>query len=217
VLGIKRGSGLLLSSLSNYPDLKRTDYHNERELIAALSRGEAGAFDRVFDLYGRRLYAFSMDYLKSREEAQEVVQEVFYKIWKNRASLNPALSFKAYVFKIAFNHIRELFVKLARERNYLNEIVRDSVVFTTDMDEQTNYQSLLEMVDRLIGELPARQKEILIMRKKEGRPVKEIATELGLSAKTVENHITEAMNRIRKSLEGEQLAGILFFSLFVSY
>jgi RNA polymerase sigma-70 factor (ECF subfamily) len=55
------------------------------------------------------------------------------------------------------------------------------------------------------------------MRKKEGRPVKEIATELGLSAKTVENHITEAMNRIRKSLEGEQLAGILFFSLFVSY
>lgn len=187
----------------------------ERSLVTALRRGDAGAFDKIFRIYGKRLYGFALGYLKSKAEAEEVVQEVFYKIWKNHESLNPDLSFKAYIFKIAYNHIQELFLKLAQKKNYLNEIVSSSVPFTTEMDERMNYQSLLELVDRLIDQLPNRQREILIMRKKDGKPLKEIADELGISPKTVENHITEAMKRIRDGLTGEHLAGLLFFYLFV--
>jgi RNA polymerase sigma-70 factor (ECF subfamily) len=191
------------------------DIYTERKLIEGISKGDAAAFDKIFGIYGRRLYYFALGYLKSKDEAEEVVQEVFYKIWKNRESLNPDFSFKAYIFKIAYNHIQELFLKLARERNYLNEVVSSSLDFTTEMDERMNYQSLLEMVDRLIAQLPGRQREILIMRKKEGKPVKDIAAELGIFPKTVENHITEAMKKIREGLAGEDLAGLLFFCLFV--
>ncbi|MEL7585463.1 MAG: RNA polymerase sigma-70 factor [Prolixibacteraceae bacterium] len=189
--------------------------HTERGLVAALRKSDASAFDRIFKIYGRRLYYFALGYLKSKPEAEEVVQEVFYKIWKNRESLNPELSFKAYIFKIAYNHIQELFLKLAQERKYLSELVNTSIDFTAEMDEQINYQSLLELVDRLILQLPARQREILIMRKKDGRSVKEIAAALNISPKTVENHITEAIRKIKGELAGEQLGGLLFFFLFI--
>jgi RNA polymerase sigma-70 factor (ECF subfamily) len=189
--------------------------HTEKSLIAALRKSDAGAFDKIFSIYGRRLYYFALGYLKSKDEAEEVVQEVFYKIWKNRESLNPDLSFKAYIFKIAYNHIQELFLKLAQERNYLNEIINSSADFTTDMDDRINYQSLLDLVDRLIERLPDRQREIFIMRKKENKPLKDIAAELGISPKTVENHMTEAMKKLKEGMAGEHLAGLLFFCLFI--
>lgn len=189
--------------------------HIEKRLVATLSKGDAEAFDRIFKIYGRRLYYFALGYLKSKAEAEEVVQEVFYRIWKNREALNPDLSFKAYIFRIAYNHIQELFLRLSQERKYLNEIVNSSVSFTTDMDERINYQSLLELVNRLIDQLPGRQREILIMRKKDGIPLKDIAFKLGISPKTVENHITEAMKKIKEGLAGEPLAGLLFFYLFM--
>ncbi|MGV8095757.1 MAG: RNA polymerase sigma factor [Mangrovibacterium sp.] len=192
-----------------------SEIHTEKSLIAALRKSDAGAFDKIFSIYDRRLYYFALGYLKSKDEAEEVVQEVFYKIWKNRESLNPDLSFKAYIFKIAYNHIQELFLKLAQGRNYLNEIINSSVDFTTDMDDRINYQSLLDLVDRLIERLPDRQREIFIMRKKENKPLKDIAAELGISPKTVENHMTEAMKKLKEGMAGEHLAGLLFFCLFI--
>jgi RNA polymerase sigma-70 factor (ECF subfamily) len=188
----------------------------ERDLVAALRRGDTRAFDKLFKSYGKRLYGFALGYLKSKDEAEGVVQEVFYKIWKKHELLNPDFSFKAYIFKIAYNHIQELFLKLAQKRNYRDEIVNISVPFTTEMDERINYQSLLELVDRLIDQLPGRQREILIMRKKDGKAIKDIAVELGISPKTVENHITEAMKKVRDGLAGEHLSGLLFFCLFVN-
>ena len=180
-----------------------------------MKKGDAQAFDAIFRMYGKRLYYFALGYLKSKPEAEEVVQEVFLKIWKNREGLNPELSFKAYLFKIAFNHIQELFLKLANERKYLNQLVESSVSFTNEMDERINYQSLLELVDGLIHQLPARQRQVFILRKKEGKSLNEIAEELNISPKTVENHITEAMKKIKEGLSEEHIAGLLFFFLFV--
>lgn len=189
--------------------------HIEKNLIIALSKGNAGAFDKIFGIYGKRLYYFALGYLKSKDEAEELVQEVFYKIWKNRESLNPELSFKSYIFKVAYNHIQELFLKLAHERKYQNELIQTSVSFTTEMDDRINYQSLLDLVDQVISKLPARQREILIMRKKDERSVKEIAAVLNISPKTVENHITEAVKKVKSELASEQIGGLLFFFLFI--
>jgi RNA polymerase sigma-70 factor (ECF subfamily) len=195
--------------------LTESDRNKERSLVSELMKGNTVAFDQIFRIYGKRLYYFSLGYLKSKSEAEEVVQEVFYKIWKNRGALNPELSFKAYIFKIAYNHIQELFLKIIRERDYLNEIITSSVDNMTDMDDRMNYQSLLDLVEKLIDRLPERQKEILILRRKDGKPVKDIAAELNISPKTVENHITEAMKKLKDGLAGEHLAGILFFFLFL--
>ncbi|WP_299577835.1 sigma-70 family RNA polymerase sigma factor [uncultured Sunxiuqinia sp.] len=123
--------------------MKELHEHTEKELLYELKNGSAKAFDTLFNTYGKRLYFFALGYLKSEMEAEEVVQEVFYKIWKKRELINPELSFKAYIFKIAFNHIRELFQKLNLQRAYQHEIINQASGFSNRLDEQTNYQSLL--------------------------------------------------------------------------
>jgi RNA polymerase sigma-70 factor (family 1) len=170
----------------------------ESRWVAELKNGNALAFDELFRIYGKRLYHFSLGYLKSKTDAEEVVQEVFMKIWHNRSSLDPELSFNAYLFKIAYRHIAERFRKITQEKKYLHDIASETLVFTADMDERSNYQSLLELVERLIQKLPERQKEVIILRRIEGLSVADIADRLDISPKTVEHHITEALKTLKQ-------------------
>lgn len=187
---------------------------SEKTLLSALKNDDAKAFDQLFADYGKRLYHFAYGYLKSKEDAEGVVQEVFLRIWRNRKKLNPELSFKAYLFKIAYHYILELFEHINRENAHKHQIIEESLVFTEEMNERLNYQMLLQKVEKLIDQLPPRQKEILIKRKKEGVPIKEIAEQLGISPKTVENHLTEALKNLKKGLGEEDLSVLLFFMFF---
>jgi RNA polymerase sigma-70 factor (ECF subfamily) len=188
---------------------------NEILLLKALKKGNAKAFDELFSQYGIRIYHFTYGYLKSKEDAEEVVQEVFLRIWRNRKSIKPELSFKAYLFKIAWHFILEYFERASRQQVYKDQLIEESIQFTSGNEDRLNYQLLLEKVDQLIEQLPSRQKEILIKRRKEDIPVKEIAEQLGIAPKTVENHLTEALKTIRKKLGEDNISAMLFFALFV--
>ncbi len=195
--------------------MKNQEDISEKNYLTALKNDDIKAFDKLFSDYGKRLYYFAFGYLKSKEEAEEVVQEVFLRIWRNRKHLKPDLSFKAYLFKIAYNHILELFDVINRQQAYRHQILEDAIIFTDQTSDHLNYKILLEKVEMLIEKLPPRQKVILLKRKKEGIPVKEIARQLDLSPKTVENHLTEALKNIKKGLGEEEISAMLFFVLFV--
>lgn len=190
--------------------------HTEHELISGLKAGDAESFNELFRYYGKKLYFFAYGYLKSKEDAEEVVQEVFFKIWKFRKTINMELSFKAYLFKIAYNHIQELFLKISREQAYKHEIINSTVESSSDMEERFDYHLLLEITEKIIEQLPPRQKEILLYKRKDGMAVKEIAQILGISPKTVENHLTEALKKLKEGLSKENIAGLVFFTLFVA-
>lgn len=192
------------------------DYNDEAKLVQALKNGDIAAFDKLFSGYGSRLYHFSIGYLKLKEEAEEVVQEVFLRVWRNRSELKPELSFKSYLFTIAYHLILEYFEKINRRLEFKHQIIEESFNFTDDMEDRLNYRLLLEKVDRLIVQLPLRQREILLKRKKGGISVKDIANELKISPKTVENHLTEALKNIKKGLGEEDISSMLFFFLFIN-
>ena len=192
------------------------DSHRENNLVSGLKNGNVESFNELFRFYGKRLYFFAFGYLKSKEEAEEVVQEVFFKVWKSRKMINQDLSFKAYLFKIAYNHIQELFLKISREQAYKHEIINSSIHFSTETEERLDYHSLLELTENIINQLPPRQKEILLYKRKDGLAVKEIANILAISPKTVENHLTEALKKLNEGLANEKIAGLIFFSLFIA-
>lgn len=188
--------------------------NKEKDWVVGLIKGNQDAFQNIFEEYSKRIFIFAKGYLKSNEEAEEVVQEVFVKIWKVRTSINTELSFKSYLFKITYNYIRELFLKKNRESAYKHEILDFAVDFDNRTEESLDYNSLLELVEKLIDNLPPRQKEIILLRKKQGLPVKEIASILDISHRTVEKHLSEALKNLKQGLSEKQIAGLLFFALF---
>jgi len=186
----------------------------EPELVKALSKGEIRAFNDLFQLYGNRIYRFAIGYMKSQTEAEELVQDVFLKVWERRFELKDNLSFKAYLFTIAFNLIRKHFTKKALMHKYLEKQVLDD--FDFDTSQNIDFNSTKKLIDTIVDQLPPKRKIVFIRSRFEGFSVTEIAEELGTSPKTVENQLGEALKFVRDHLKSEKFAVIIFFILFCS-
>jgi RNA polymerase sigma-70 factor (family 1) len=191
-----------------------TQISTDSGLVKALSRGEINAFNKLFQLYGDRIFRFGLGYLKSEADAEELVQDVFMKVWDKRFDLKEELSFKSYIFTIAFNIIRKHFVKKVMTAKYFEQQICEDIDFSTD--QNIDYQSTKKNIDLIIEQLPPKRKEVFIKSRFEGCTVKEIAEELGTSPKTVENQLGEALKFIREHLGKVDLATTLFFILFYS-
>jgi len=186
---------------------------NDTDLVKALSKGNVLAFNTLFKRYGQRLYRFAHGYLKSDAESEEIVQEVFSKVWETRSKLKHDLSFKSYLFTIAFNVIKKHF----RAKAYLSEYFRNEMFDDLDLrtTQDINYNSLKSYLSKIVDTLPERRREIFIKSRFEGLSIEEIAREFDISHKTVENQITTALKYIRSYLKREDLQVVLFAALFL--
>jgi len=208
----------LKQSLNKTTTLAMTSIFKHIDYLAVknLKQGDVKAFDDLFKKYSSRLYNFSVKYLKSTEEAEEVVQEVFLYIWDKREGLRPDNSFNAYIFTIAYNIIKKYFIKKSRDNAYKDDLIYTLLQQENNLDKVIDYKFLLEKVELIINSLPNRRKEIFIKRKYDGLSVKQIADELGISPNTVENQLASARKQILNELQKEKLAGLIFFMLFIS-
>ena len=183
--------------------------------VTNLKEGDIASFDKLFHKYADRLYHFSFKYLKSIEEAEEVVQAVFLYIWENREGLKPEYSFNSYLFTIASNMVKKAFQKKARENQFKDDLLTLFIEQHGNIEQTVVYKVLLKKVERIIDSMPPKRKEAFVKRKYNNWPVKEIAAHMGVSPNTIENHLSAAQKQILSELEKEQLTGLLFFALFV--
>lgn len=186
---------------------------NEEQLVKGVSNGNILAFNTLYKAYSNRLYRFAFGYLKSEEEAEELVQEVFTIIWEKRNDLKEELSFKSYLFAIAFNIIRKHF----RTKSYLYEYLKTEINIEQDIQtsQKITYNSLYDYITGLVNQLPDRCKEIFVKSRFQGYSIKEIAEEFGISHKTVENQLTHALKFIRTNLNRENITYIFLLFLFI--
>jgi len=168
----------------------------------------------VYKKYAQRLYAFSLKYLQSVEEAEELVQSVFLKLWENQENLKKETSFKSYLFTIAYNEICNLFRRRKYQKEYTANIKMSQSDSSDAFADQLSYRSILQQVEVIIERLPGKQKAVFIKSRIEGKSTKEIASELGFSPGTVDNYVSEAVKFIRSNLEDDHLALLLFIALF---
>ncbi len=195
--------------------MKNEPYYTEQELISLLRSGSQFAFERLFENYSQKLYRFSLSYLKSETEAEEIVQDVFLKLWENRDKLRNETSFQSYLFTIAFNDIRKNFNKKARDERYRTEILDFLSDENPSIETNPDFETLVVKLESLIDQMPDRRKEIFRKRKQEGKAIRDIAREMEISQKTVENQITEAMNFLKKEFGKDRISGLLFFYIFL--
>ena len=177
--------------------------NNDYKHVNRLKDGDVCAFDELFNKYSERLYLFSLKYLKSVEDAEEIVQAVFLYIWENRKGLKPEASFNSYLFTIAYNLVKKQFLKKAHDNAYKDEILYLSLEEEDCLNKAIDYKCLLTYVELIIEKLPPKRKEVFIKRKFHEMPVKDIAAELGISPNTVENHLTAAQNQMISELQRE--------------
>jgi len=171
------------------------------ELVLKLREGDVVAFDLVYEKYAGRLYGFTLKYLKSTDETEELVQSVFLKVWENHKTLNKELSFKSYLFTIAYNEICNIFRRRRHLQKFIGKQLIQNYKTSSETEELIDYNSILVQVDKIITTLPERQRIIFMKSRKEGKSNKDIANELGLSSGTVDNYISESVKFIRSNLQ----------------
>ena len=186
----------------------------DSELVGRLQKGDVESFDLIFKKYGDRLFGFALLYLKSKEDAEELVQDVFLIIWANRKNLKKESSLKSYLFTIAYHKMCRLFRKKQIHEKYKEEAgFTDSK--SINLEEQLEYNATLEQVYQLIEKLPEKQKIIFIKSRREGKSTREIAKEMNLAPGTVDNQISAALKFLRKRMQGDNFALLLFYVIFI--
>ncbi len=190
--------------------------NSNTELIKLLKKGDMKAFDIIYKKYSRRLYGFIFRYVKQEADTEEIVQEVFIKIWKSRDKLDIYSSFESFLFTISHNATVNLLKKRATEQKYLEHVKSlQHVNETYELTDEIHYNELKQKFHGLLNELTPRQKEIFELSREEGLSHKEIAEKLGISTNTVKNHLVTTLTFLKSKLDNGFIISGMFVSLFL--
>ena len=192
-----------------------TELGNDNNLVQLLQKGNVAAFDSLFEVYSPKLFGFALKYFKNETDAEELVQEVFVKVWENHKNLKSELSFKSYLFTIALNQIRKYFNQKAISLRYMESLQNELQIDEHPTTQNDDYETFMKQINQLIEQMPFRRREIFTKSKLEGKSSKVIADELNISPGTVDNQVSEAIRFIRSQLKKENLVLVLFSVLFV--
>lgn len=183
----------------------------EQELIDFLKKGDAVAFEKVFKTYFKPLHAYAFYILKSDVSAREVIQQLFYKIWEKRESLSVHTSMKAYLYKSVYNECMLHLKKKKNKEAYLSHMLKqDSNKLAQGASEKIEATDLEIRLQKALNELPEQCRTIFQLNRFEGLKYHEVASQMGLSIKTIENQMGKALKRLRIAL-AEFLPLIIYF------
>jgi RNA polymerase sigma-70 factor (family 1) len=162
---------------------------------------DALAYKELFLLYHSRLINFSASITHSKESAEEVVSDVFLKIWQNRNSLNRIENFHLYIYIITKNLSINRFLKSKKEKTFsLDEAVVEFKSIYLDPEQLIMTAEMFTKIRYAICELPPRCQLIFKLVKEDGLKYREVAELLNLSVKTIENQMTIALRKIGQSM-----------------
>lgn len=192
--------------------------YNDSFLVRQVANGNETAFLKLFNHYKDDIYRYSMSMLKQREYAEEIVQDVFLKVWLSRENLNPQLSFKSYIFTITRNLTLNSLQKAANDKKMKESVFYHTPLASNATDiiyEEAYFEKLKQQA---VNRLSPKRKHIFELSREKGMSYDQISEELGISKNTVKNQMSCALNTIRDFLFAhENLTSILFYSFFSNF
>ena len=186
---------------------------DDKAYVECLKKDDFTAFDALFHKYSESLYAFALSITRDSFAAEEVTQLVFLKVWEKREQIKEHLSFKSFLFSVAYHETISWLRKEKSEKVRIGEFVRISGFQTNETEQTVEFRNIEGLANQLIHEMPVKRKEIFLLSRKQGFSNKEIAIRLGISIKTVENQMTSALKYLREKLGKHDILGLLFYFL----
>lgn len=188
--------------------------YDEKKLLFELRNGSKQAFEKIYKLYSTRLYGNLLKLVKSEVEAQEILQEVFIKIWDSRQTLDIDKSFRSWLFKIAENKVYDFFRKAARDKKKEARLLAIASSEYSPIEELLLNKEKTVILQKAIEALPPQRQQIFRLCKLEGKSYKEVSELLGISVSTISDHIVKATKTVRDYFESNEQALVVFPILF---
>ncbi|MBL7736673.1 MAG: sigma-70 family RNA polymerase sigma factor [Chitinophagaceae bacterium] len=171
--------------------------HIEEPLLIAVSKGDQSAFTALFRKYSGLVYAFLSEHTGSSHVADDLVQDIFTKIWLSRESLIEIRQFRSFLFVLARNHALNDIKKCIRERRRHTEWMINQLQASEEKDQQ-RWDAQLDIIEQAVELLPEQQQKVWIMSRRKAMKYHEIAAEMRLSKETVKKYIQHANSSIIK-------------------
>lgn len=170
------------------------------DLLAMVKMDQMDAFEEMYNRHWKKLYIFAYKRIKSKEIAEEIVQDFLTNLWAGRKTIVVKSSFEGYIYTSIRNLVLNCIAKETR-RNAYSQFIR---LFKTDVDNSTEETVYIKdfyfNLQKELSYLPTKCRSVFEMSRQDNKSNKEIASELGISEKTVESHLTKAIRRLRVNL-----------------
>lgn len=175
--------------------------YNEHRLLQELQQGHSQAFLELYNIYHPALYHYVLRFVKSPAIAEDILQDVFLKIWEIRERINPDLSFKAYLYRISRNSVFKLMKKIAVDENLRLQVMQQFRQTVSDADLKVSWQQYETILQAAIANLSPQRQKVFLLCREEGKTYEQVAAELNLSRHTVKEHMGLAMKSIKEYFE----------------
>jgi RNA polymerase sigma-70 factor (family 1) len=170
---------------------------NEKAILEQVAAGDEQAFTRLFTHYSGWIYATSYKLTDSSHTAEEIVQDVFLKIWLKRAELDKIESFVDYLYVMARNQSVSVLRTVIRNRKILHQLATTTDQSVNETENDIIYNDYRSILQEGVNRLPPRQGEIYRLIREKGMKREEVAGLLGISPHTVKAHLREAIRTVR--------------------
>jgi RNA polymerase sigma-70 factor (ECF subfamily) len=194
--------------LANFP-------YNEQEVIELIGQSDENAFAQLFDHYRNKIYSVALKLTHSTTVAEEIVEDVFLKIWLRRAALNEIENFSAYLYTIARNETYRILKQIAKNYKIVLLTENDTLV-DNNTEEYLIGREFTSLLQKAIDRLPHQQKQVYQLMKEGDLKRGEVAELLQIKPETVKFHLAQAMKNIRAYCM-MHLGSSVGFLLFLSF
>ncbi|MBC9915360.1 RNA polymerase sigma factor [Chitinophaga varians] len=174
--------------------------YNEREIVARIAKGDESAFAVFFRHHYQKIYEVGLMLTQTESVAEELVQDVFVKVWKQQAQLPDIMDIPSWLFIIARNDAYKALRRSTRLKVILDTLELPLPV-SNETDEQIIYRNYHELVNKAVSQLPLRQQTAWRLSREEGLKREEIAARMQIRPDTVKEHLSLAIKNIRGFLE----------------
>lgn len=188
--------------------------YSEALLLAQLAEDSELAFRKVFELYHSKIYKVAMMYVKSIPAAEEIVQDVFLKLWTKRKTLQSIQSLESWLFIVTKNHTFNLLKKQASELHAKDKWAAQAVIIDDTLESKVISSDYQRLFNQAILRLPPQQQKIYRLAKEQGMSYEAIGSELALSPLTVKTHMARALAALRIVMKFHMSLIIMLLNFF---
>jgi RNA polymerase sigma-70 factor (family 1) len=182
---------------------------DEKELLLLLSAGDSKAFELLYHQYKDPIYSNLLKLVRTKDTAEEVLQDVFYKVWANREQLADMQSFSGYLYRMSANRVTDFYRRAAQDRKLQEQLIYTMTELYDHVEESIDYKESNALLEQAISALPPQRKLIFNLCKIEGKSYEEVGQLLGISTSTINSQMVKASKSIKEHLLLSQKAAFI--------